>query len=161
MCGIRCHTAQFDLLKDMSVADYRATGLDHLSDAQIKVLSIWFANYQRQHAKSCGQAAAAVSAAAVAPVAAASAVPAPASSHPKLSGDVIVASSISRTFSGWSGGTLFKLDNGQTWGQTDDNLLTIAAIAHPRVTITKGAFNAYYLYVEGVTDSVQVRRVEP
>lgn len=154
-------TAQFDLLKDMSVADYRATGLDKLSDAQVKALNDWFADYQRQHQKNCAQAATAP-VNAIAPVAAVSTPvsAAPVSRPVSASSDTII-SRLSGTFTGWSGNTLFKLDNGQTWEQSDDEVLSIAAIQHPQVTISKGAFNAYYLSVKGMLDSVQVRRVQP
>ena len=154
-------SAQFDLLKDMSVSDYRATGLDKLSDAQVKALSTWFANYESQHAKDCAQSAAIAPAAAAAPVAAASKPATPASARQRVSDDDVTTSRISGKFSGWYGSTVFKLENGQTWEQTDDSVLTIAAMQNPEITISKGAFDTYYLEVKGMTDSVPVRKVEP
>jgi len=151
--------AQFDLLKDMSVADYRATGLDKLSDAQIKALSAWFANYQSQQAKDCPQSAAMEPA--TAPVAMASKAAGSTSKSHKVDGSIVTASRINGKFSGWYGGTLFKLQNGQTWEQTDDTVMSIAAMQNPEVTISKGSFNVYYLQVKGMTDSVPVRKVEP
>jgi hypothetical protein len=147
-------SAHFDLLKAMSVADYRATGLDHLSDAQVKVLSVWFAKYESRHAGDCARTGSAMPSAAAIP---ASAV---AAAKPAAKSDTIV-SHLDGSFTGWSGDTHFKLDNGQVWVQTDDSMLSIAGILHPRVTISKGLFNAYYLSVEGVNDSVQVERIQP
>ncbi|HVA54781.1 MAG TPA: hypothetical protein VNI53_03135 [Gammaproteobacteria bacterium] len=152
-------SAQFDLLKDMSASDYRATGLDKLSDAQVKALSTWFANYESQHAKECAPSAGMASASA--PVAAASKPATLASAHQRVSDDDVTTSRISGKFSGWYGGTLFKLENGQTWEQTDDSVMTIAAMQNPEVTISKGAFNVYYLEVKGLVNSVPVRKVQP
>src|SRR5690349_12812448 len=61
----------FDVLKAMSVADFRATGLDHLTDAQIKALDAWFADYQRSHFPCAATAATPVMAAPAAPATAA------------------------------------------------------------------------------------------
>jgi hypothetical protein len=150
--------SQFDLLKEMSVEDYRATGLDKLSDAQVKALSAWFANYQSQHAKDCPQSAAMAPAAAPAGVAS---KPAATTKRHKVDGSVVTSSRIDGKFTGWYGSTVFKLQNGQTWEQTDNQVMTIAAMQNPEVTITKGAFNVYYLQVKGLLDSVQVSQVEP
>lgn len=135
----------FDVLKSMSVADFRAAGLDKLSDPQLKALSAWFADYQKQHA--CASAAAAGP---VQPAAAAE-TPAPDYISARIAGD----------FTGWRGTTRFTLDNGQVWEQVDDSTVTVGQMTNPRVTISRGAFNAYYMSVEGVTDSVQVKRVKP
>ena len=136
----------FDVLKSMSVADFRATGLDHLTDAQIKALDAWFADYERNHAPC-------------APTSAAPAMAAqPAAATP--AGDVLVAHLVGN-FTGWGNNTVFKLDNGQVWEQVDDSMLSIGAIKNPKVTIKKGLISAYYLSVEGVNDSVLVRRIKP
>lgn len=137
-------TPDFDVLKSMSVADFRATGLDHLSDAQIKALDAWIADYQHNHAGTCMPAA---SPAATAPMAA------PA--------DTAIVAHLVGSFRGWGGSTTFKLDNGQVWQQVDDSVLDIGAIENPKVTIKKGLISAYYLSVEGVQDTVAVRRIKP
>ncbi|MGA9851494.1 MAG: hypothetical protein WBR15_00970 [Gammaproteobacteria bacterium] len=149
-CAVACTTdsANFDLLKAMSAADYRATGLDRLSESQLKALNDWFSNYEKQQAGTCAQAAANASN----PVT-------PVSKSAFSSSEKGVIHLIG-PFTGWSGNTVFKLDNGQTWEQTDDGILSIAPISHAEVTITKGVFNAYYLSVKGLTDSVQVRRIQ-
>lgn len=144
--------APFDLLKDMSVADFRATGLDKLSDAQIKALNAWLTNYQNQHAKDCAQSATI----APATVTAAAAI----SEQHKVDGNIVTTSRISGKFNGWYGSTVFKLQNGQTWEQTDDSVMTIAAMQDPEVTISKGTFDVYYLQVKGLADSVPVRKVD-
>lgn len=144
-------TPDFDVLKSMSVADFRAAGLDHLSDAQIKALDAWIADYQHNHAASCIPVA---SPAATAPVAA----PAVAAGAPA---DTPIVAHLVGSFRGWGGSTTFKLDNGQVWQQVDDSVLDIGAIENPKVTIKKGLISAYYLSVEGVQDTVAVRRIKP
>jgi len=135
-------TQDFDVLKNMSVTDFRATGLDHLSDAQIKALNAWFGGYERSHA-SCAQAAAE-----------------PAMTEAPAPGKDIVAH-LDGTFTGWGNNTVFKLDNGQVWQQVDDSTLNVGALKNPKVTISKGLISAYYLSVEGVQDTVAVRRIKP
>ena len=155
------NTSQFDLLKSMSVADYRATGLDKLSDAQIKALSAWFAIYQSQHPMNCAKGAAQTSPKTAATIAAG--IPAAAAGSVQKSGNSsdVITSRIRGTFTGWSGSTIFKLDNGQTWQQIDESVMSIAAIQHPEVTISKGLVNTYYLRVKGLMDSVAVRQISP
>ena len=62
-------------------------------------------------------------------------------------------------FSGWRGNTVFRLENGQVWRQSDDGRLVFQADA-PLVTIRRGAFGTYRLSAEGVNSAVRVRRVE-
>jgi len=141
-------TPEFDVLKNMSVSDFRASGLDKLSDAQIKALDAWFAAYQQQHGLTCGASAGAATPPAQASAATAAA---PDSFSAHIAGE----------FHGWSGGTHFTLDNGQVWEQIDDAVITLGRLTNPKVTITKGAFNSYYMSVEGVSDTVQVKRLKP
>src|SRR5690242_6242467 len=118
--AVAADTSDFDLLKAMSAADFRATGLSQLNDAQLKALSTWFAQYQHDHPAPCApQAAVAPAAAAPAVVA----VPAPAAKSPAASdadGYPIHATLVG-DFRGWNGSTTFTLDNGQVWEQVDDD----------------------------------------
>ncbi len=151
--------SDFDLLKAMSAADFRAAGLNQLSDAQLKNLSAWFAQYQHDHPAPCAtpQAAAGVATPAVAasPVAAKPAAPAQTEDtfplHATLVGD----------FRGWNGATTFTLDNGEVWEQIDDDSFSSASIPHPKVTISKGSFYSFVLSVEGVKETVMVKRIKP
>ena len=151
-------TSDFDLLKAMSAADFRATGLSQLSDAQLKSLSAWFAQYQKDHPAPCAtpQAGAAPAAAVAAPAVAAKAS-APAQTddgfplHATLVGD----------FHGWTGSTTFTLDNGEVWEQVDDENYSSGALHNPKLTITKGWVHSYVLSVEGVKETVMVKRIKP
>lgn len=148
----------FDVLKDMSVADFRAAGLDHLNDEQIKALNAWFTDYQRKH-PACA-AASAVTTTSAAP-ALAVAPPAPAAQPAGLAPGDEYTAHLEGTFRGWGNGTTFKLDNGEVWQQIDDSELSVGAIKNPKITIKRGLLTAYYLSVEGVDDSILVRRIKP
>lgn len=66
-------------------------------------------------------------------------------------------------FNGWSGNTIFHLDNGQVWRQTKNYIKPYQPpdpIPSPRVTIEKAAFGSYNLRVEGIKRIVQVRRIK-
>jgi hypothetical protein len=135
----------FDVLQSMSVADFRASGLDKLSDAQIKALDAWFAAYQRQHALTCKGASP--------PTAAPAQVSAAADAYP-------MTAHIAGEFHGWSGSTRVTLDDGQVWEQMDDATVTAGRMTNPKVTISRGLLNSFYISVEGVSDSVEVKRVK-
>ena len=139
----------FDLLKAMSAADFRTTGLDHLSDVQLKALSAWIVEHPSRTTTDCSAAAPAET-----PKAAATANTAAAT-------EGTISSYISGSFKGFREGTRYTLDNGQVWEQTDDTEASISPVTHAKVTIRAGAFNAYYMSVEGAGDSVMVRQVKP
>jgi hypothetical protein len=66
-------------------------------------------------------------------------------------------------FTGWTGSTRFRLDNGQVWQQTKNYIPDYEPrepISQPRVTITRGLMGSYNLRVEGVKRIVQVKRIE-
>ena len=65
-------------------------------------------------------------------------------------------------FTGWTGKTVFALDNGQVWRQTRNYIQPYSPrkpISQPKVTITKGALGSYNMRIEGVRRTVQVKRI--
>jgi len=70
-----------------------------------------------------------------------------------------IQSRIVGDFDGWSGGTIFRLENGQVWRQIDQSRF-VYRVESPVVTISRGAFSSYRLRVEGRNRSVSVRRIE-
>ena len=68
-----------------------------------------------------------------------------------------ITSRIIGEFKGWSGETVFELENGQVWQQSSNGLL-IVRLTNPKVTIKKARF-AYKLSVEGYNSSVSVRKI--
>lgn len=62
-------------------------------------------------------------------------------------------------FDGWSPGTVITLANGQVWKVTDDTDAVLPIMQDPKVEITRGLLGAYFLQVEGHTNSARVARV--
>ncbi len=62
-------------------------------------------------------------------------------------------------FNGWDGDTVFKLENGQVWRQSESGRLSLKA-ERPMITIKRGWFGAYYLKVEGANKSIKVKRIQ-
>ncbi len=62
-------------------------------------------------------------------------------------------------FRGWSGKTLFRLENGQVWQQAETSRLVWRSES-PMITIKKAVFGSFRLKVEGVNKSVRVKRVK-
>jgi hypothetical protein len=66
-------------------------------------------------------------------------------------------------FTGWTGNTKFRLDNGQVWQQTKNYIADYEPrepIPQQRVTISRGLMGSYNLKIEGVKRIVQVKRVK-
>ncbi|MGO4475239.1 hypothetical protein AB4Z32_03200 [Massilia sp. 2TAF26] len=109
------------------------------------------------------------SAPAAAPVAAATAAPAasteqnfglrPVVKKQKDAEPSAIHSSVVGRFDGWSPGTVFTLANGQVWKVTDDADAVLPIMQNPKVEITRGLLGAYFLQVEGHTNSARVARV--
>lgn len=69
-----------------------------------------------------------------------------------------IQSRLTGPFTGWNGGTVFELENGQVWRQTDDDQFIVEMI-DPKVTIRRGLFGVYFLSVEGYNSSCKVKRI--
>src|SRR6056297_1835362 len=85
--------------KLMSADEYRAAGLDKLTDEEREALNRWLIGY------TIGEA------------------PVIRDSNPevkKADREQVIRARITGAFSGWSGDTLFRLDNGQVWQQRQD-----------------------------------------
>jgi hypothetical protein len=70
-----------------------------------------------------------------------------------------ITSRILGRFRGWSGGTRFKLENGQVWRQVERGKFVVN-VEDPTVIIRKGFLGTYFLNVEGYGTRVKVKRVE-
>lgn len=86
--------------KLMSADEYRAAGLDRLTDEERAALNRWLIGY------TIGEA------------------PVIRDSNPevkKADREQLIRARIAGNFNGWSGGTIFRLDNGQVWQQRQDS----------------------------------------
>lgn len=71
----------------------------------------------------------------------------------------VLESRIVGDFKGWSGKTVFRLENGQVWEQAAAGRFYHRA-ENPRVLIRKGAMGTYLLQLEGMGSTIRVRRIE-
>ena len=63
-------------------------------------------------------------------------------------------------FTGWSGNTVFRLDNGMVWKQNKSDSFRTKRIESPMVTIRPGLLGSWWLSVEGFNSSTRVERIE-
>lgn len=71
-----------------------------------------------------------------------------------------IESRIAGSFNGWRGQTLFRLENGQIWKQTNpDVFVPVKPVMNPTVRLKKAGFGGYWLSIEGFP-KVRVNRIE-
>jgi hypothetical protein len=79
---------------------------------------------------------------------------------PKDTEPASIRSSVVGRFEGWAPGTIFTLANGQVWKVTDDTDAVLPIMQDPKVEITRGLMGAYFLQVDGHTNSARVARIK-
>lgn len=77
--------------------------------------------------------------------------------NPKVNG---IESRIAGEFRGWQGRTLFKLENGQQWVQTDEQVYRVPAQKGPDVEIVPSALGGWKLWIQPEGRWVRVKRVQ-
>ncbi|MDX1572086.1 MAG: hypothetical protein R3200_16500 [Xanthomonadales bacterium] len=137
------------LEEQMSGADFERAGLDKLTEEELAFLNRWLDNRGV-------------------------AVDAPAAPEPATEQGVseaqmglrgaepervVIESRLIGKFNGWSGRTLFKLENGQVWQQIGGGSYYASADS-PAVRIEPKMFGSWKLYVEGIGRSVKVKRIK-
>jgi hypothetical protein len=63
-------------------------------------------------------------------------------------------------FDGWEGKTVFRLENGQVWQQSDTGELAGVHMDAPMITITPSFSGAWWLSAEGRKSKVKVKRIK-
>jgi hypothetical protein len=129
----------------MSAADFKAAGLQKLSPQELEHLDAWL----KAHGVSGATAA---KAGAEEGFRAKGFFGSGSDAGP-------VQTRIKGTIKGWSGHTVFELDNGQVWQQTDGTEFNIPAVTNPAVTIEQGLMGSWMLKIEGYNHSARVTRV--
>lgn len=75
--------------------------------------------------------------------------------------DMVVHTRAMGKFNGWSGETVFRLENGQVWVQSDHTAtLWLPAMQNPEVEIRRSMIGGWKLYLTGSNYWVRVRRVK-
>ena len=141
----------------MSVTQFHDAGFDKLTPQELATFNAWFNSYLQQTNQSATvtvPAAAVPSATAVKPSAAAFG-----SEQIPDEGLQKIESRIDGVLQGWTGNTVFKLENGQIWQQAGPGYETDMRLDHPQVIIKKLAFG-YLLTIPGSSNNVFVRRIK-
>ncbi len=143
VCGTAASQGFSSVEERMSAAEFREAGLDKLSDAQLQALNAWL----QRDGRCMGADAAVADTRGLRAEA--------------LDDEADIVSTLPGTFTGWQGGDVFTLANGQVWRAIDpSSALRGVNLTNPRVTISKGLFGAWRLKVEGYNASMKVERVE-
>jgi len=147
--------------KLMTVEEYERAGLNKLSADELQALNRWFARYSADVASALH---------------AAPPVPAPeprewprlspkfsARQHSEQPRDEeeewhTLVAHIKGKFSGWTGKTRFKLDNGQVWQQRNGGTWKTSSVS-PEVTIEKNLLGFFKMRVEGHSVAIGVKRI--
>ena len=73
---------------------------------------------------------------------------------------VPITSRVKGSFTGWSGHTLFALENGMIWEQSDKEKFYVREIQNPEITIKPGMFGTWRLSVDGYNSNCRVKRIQ-
>lgn len=163
------------LEREMSPEDRARTGVDRLSAEQRAALDAWLK--QRLDASAVASPAAAPATATATAPAPAPAAPA-AATAPSAAAARAALSDVSQigfshytgereefsarivgSFRGWTGRTLFRLDNGQVWQQSESGSYEIS-LDSPEVRLRPKAMGSWMLVLKHNNRGVRVRRVE-
>jgi hypothetical protein len=71
-----------------------------------------------------------------------------------------ITSRIVGKFSGWDGQTVFKLENGMIWAQSDKDKFYVKELENPVAIIEPGLFGSWKLHIEGHDSECRVERIE-
>ena len=110
----------------MSADEYRAAGLEKLSDEEKQALDAWLLRYTAGDAEVLQESSEAVR---------------------KARKDYTIESRIVGDFTGWTGKTYFKLENGQLWQQRLNGRYRYDGPANPEVRIERNVFGFYRMTV--------------
>jgi hypothetical protein len=134
--------AEFSSLEErMSQAQFHAAGLDKLSPEELRTLNEWLKSHTGGTTTIVTESGAPVF-------------------YPKDSDREIVESRIDGQFSGWRGKTVFKLENGQEWTQTESGSFSNGKYDHPKVRVKPMLLGSWLLSIEACGCSVRVERTK-
>ncbi|TXS90689.1 hypothetical protein FV139_17055 [Parahaliea maris] len=123
--------------KLMSSEDYRAAGLHKLNPDEIEALNQWLVSYTAGEAQALRNTSEEVK---------------------QAEQDIRIEARIKGDFRGWSGDTLFSLDNGQVWRQRLEGRFAYNGDAR-EVVIEKNFFGYYRLTHVATGASIGVTRI--
>jgi len=138
----------------MTGREFRDTGLHKLTEAELAALNRWIASRSLAEGESLPAAA---SGGAI--VAGADASIDRRGLRDDTSNERPIEARIVGAFDGWDGDTVFELDNGMVWQQTDGRPYQMSEMENPVVIIEPGIMGSWRLRVDGFNARAQVRRI--
>jgi hypothetical protein len=129
--------SRLDVESLMSASEFRQAGLSKLSAQELAALNSWLTRYATKIYTAASE---------------------PITADTTSSTASAIESQIEGTFNGWSGDTIFKLNNGQIWQQAS-YAYTHHYAYRPEVVIYKTG-SGYKMKVEGVDDTINVKRIK-
>ncbi len=140
--AVAAQTQSPTLEERMSQAEFRAAGLDKLSPEELQRLNAWLQSHggagQTKYVTASG-----------APV-----------FYPDTADRNVIETRISGVFTGWRGKTVFKLDNGQEWQQSESGQLFAGEFTNPAVKVKPMMLGSWLMVVDGCGCSVRVQRIK-
>lgn len=140
--AVGAQTQSPTLEERMTQAEFRAAGLDKLSPEELRQLNTWLQAHGGGSAARAGSASGGRA------------------FYPDSSTREAVESRIAGTFNGWRGKTVFTLDNGQQWQQTESGTFNAGTFTNPAVKIKPMMLGSWLMVVEGCGCSVRVERIK-
>lgn len=132
----------------MSEAEFKSYGLDKLSTEEVNGLNRWL--------QAKGQSAADAARAEVSPASADERV----GFRERSSERTEIKARLPGTFSGWSGNTIFRLDNGQEWQQVETGTQSGHNIENAEITIKPKMMGNWLLVVDYCQCRIGVTRIK-
>ncbi len=140
---VHAETSDSTLEERLSAAQFKAYGLEKLTPEELKGLNQWLQG--RGAIDDAGNA-------------------------PRRTRDGFIEDDLERTtvnahiagsFSGWDGRTIFKLDNGQEWKQSEPGSYAGPTVTDPAVTIKPKSFGSWLLVLDNCASCrVSVKRIK-
>ncbi len=143
-CGLSVAGEPKGLQEKMTPQEFHAAGLDKLSPDELAALNAWLESDHKTTAAA----------------AAASTYRRTSQGFLESSSPTTVESRLQGEFHGWSGRTVFILENGQIWIQVEDAEFRSPKLMQPMITISPGLLGGWKLRVEGSTRFAMVKRVQ-
>ena len=121
-----------------SYEQFRAAGLDRLTEEQLAMLNQLLRNEQVAVVEAAKER-----------------------TRRKVEAETTFTGSLKGNFQGWRNGQVLELDNGQRWQVVGDEYYLAKPIPSPNVTVKRGPMGSWYLQIEGMNAGSKVKRIEP
>jgi len=167
LTAMTTHAQSPDLRTKMDETDFKAAGLDKLSDGELAHLEAWLG---REVSRQTEQAVSTRTEQAIQQAVAEVRETAREEGRREIveqnrgffhfGSDEPITSMINGEFNGFGKGRRYRLGNGQLWEQTDTATLAGVRRIGPTVHIRPGSFGIWWMQIEGYNTRAKVKRIE-